>query len=416
MTDLSPVRDAPAPRRGTTVPSERAIAPDLARGLMLLAIVISNTGFHLWAAEHGPSGWHPVDGSVLDRGAQFLMITTLDMRIYPLFSFLLGYGMMQLYLRQTAAGTADRAAAAMLRRRSLWLIVFGLAHAALLMAGDILSFYGVVTLILGWLFIRRRDRTLLVYGAISVGITLLVVAPAISAVATGDLGALGEPATEPSTVHYASGEENALTAAGTRLRTWAFVAGAGAVSWFASPQILLAFWAARRRVLEEPQHHLTLLRWTAVLGVAIGWLGGLPAALVHVGVLDVPPAAVSEEGALTLIRNFTGLAGGLGYVAIFGLIAHWMSQRVRRTPVVIAVTAVGKRSLSCYLAHSAIFAPVLAAWGLGLGAKLGSATMVAFATGVWLVTVFGAYALERAGRRGPAEALLRRLVYRRAGG
>nr|WP_313956554.1 DUF418 domain-containing protein [Streptomyces sp. SAJ15] len=34
------------------------------------------------------------------------------------------------------------------------------------------------------------------------------------------------------------------------------------------------------------------------------------------------------------------------------------------------------------------------------------------ATGVWLITVFGAYALERAGRRGPVEAVLRRLVYR----
>jgi uncharacterized protein len=43
---------------------------------------------------------------------------------------------------------------------------------------------------------------------------------------------------------------------------------------------------------------------------------------------------------------------------------------------------------------------------------MGSATMAAFAVGVWLMTVFGAYALERAGRRGPAETLLRRLVYR----
>ncbi len=34
-----------------------------------------------------------------------------------------------------------------------------------------------------------------------------------------------------------------------------------------------------------------------------------------------------------------------------------------------------------------------------------------FAFAVWLVTVAGAYALERAGRRGPAEAVLRRLMY-----
>jgi uncharacterized protein len=70
------------------------------------------------------------------------MITVLDLRIYPLFAFLFGYGMMQLFLRQTAAGTSERAAMALLRRRSLWLIAFGLVHAALLMAGDILGSYG----------------------------------------------------------------------------------------------------------------------------------------------------------------------------------------------------------------------------------------------------------------------------------
>ncbi|WP_412775223.1 DUF418 domain-containing protein [Streptomyces violaceus] len=59
---------------------------------------------------------------------------------------------------------------------------------------------------------------------------------------------------------------------------------------------------------------------------------------------------------------------------------------------------------------------MLAAWGLGLGKHLGSATMALFAFAVWLVTVAGAYALERDGRRGPAETVPRRLMYgRRAG-
>ena len=397
--------------RGAVLPGERAVAPDLARGWMLLLIVMSNTGFHLWAAEHGASGWHPVDGSFADRVTQFLMITMVDLRIYPLFAFLFGYGMMQLFARQTAAGTPPRAAVALLRRRSLWLVALGCLHAALFLAGDILSFYGVVSLVLGWLFVRRSNRTLLVFSAISVSLLLLQAAPAVWAVATGDLGTLGEPATEASTVVYASGEQDVIAAAGRRLQTWLFLVGAGAVSWPFTPHILLGFWAARRRVLEEPHHHRRLLWWTAVVGLAIGWLGGLPAALAHVGVLDVPPAAVSETGALALIHDTTGLGGGLGYVAVFGLVASRMSDRVRRSRATVAVTAVGKRSLSCYLAHSAIFAPILAAWGLGLGARLGSATMALFAVGVWLVTVLGAYALERTGRRGPAEVVLRRLVY-----
>jgi uncharacterized protein len=213
-------------------------------------------------------------------------------------------------------------------------------------------------------------------------------------------------------VVYASGQENALAAAGTRLGTWLFVTlGGGMLSFGGHAVMLLGFWAARRRLLEEPGNHLGMLRWTAAVGLAIGWLGGLPAALAHVGVLEVPPAAVSEAGALRLIADGTGLAGGLGYVALVGLIAHRLSERARRHPAVVAVAAVGKRSLSCYLAHSLIFAPLLAAWGLGLGARLGSATMAAFAVGVWLVTVVGASAMDRAGWRGPAEVLLRRLAY-----
>jgi len=107
-------------RRGAVRPGERALAPDLARGIMLLGIVLSNTAFHLWAARRGPSGWQPVDGTWLDHAVQFTMITVLDLRVYPLFAFLFGYGMMQLYLRQTTAGTDGPDAARILRRRSLW--------------------------------------------------------------------------------------------------------------------------------------------------------------------------------------------------------------------------------------------------------------------------------------------------------
>jgi uncharacterized membrane protein YeiB len=404
-------------RRGGVRPGERALAPDLARGIMLLCIVLSNTAFHLWAARRGPSGWQPVDGSWLDHAVQFTMIMVLDLRIYPLFAFLFGYGMMQLYLRQTAAGTDGRDAAKILRRRSLWLIVIGLAHATLLMAGDILGFYGVLSLVLGLAFLRRGDRALTWWIWIGVALMVLVTAgPVVAALLQGELGTLGDADAEAGFKAYASDEENWLTAAGTRLETGLFITLAAAPLTLVGGGyiiFLLGFWAARRRVLEEPGRHRRLLRMTAVIGIAVGWLGALPAALAHLGVLDVPDDMQSESGALTALRDITGNAGGLGYVAAVALFAHWWTTRGPRrgAMAVTAVASVGKRSLSCYLAHSLLFAPVLAAWGLGLGAHLGSTTMALFALVVWLVTVAGAYALERAGRRGPAEAVLRRLMY-----
>ncbi|MEU9786880.1 DUF418 domain-containing protein [Streptomyces phaeochromogenes] len=426
-------------RRGGVRAKERALAPDLARGIMLLLIVLSNTAFHLWAARRGPSGWQPADGSWLDHAVQFTMIIVLDLRVYPLFAFLFGYGMMQLFLRQTAAGNSERGAARILRRRSLWLIVIGLLHSTLLMAGDIVGYYGVLSLVLGLVFLRRSERALKRW--ICAGAALIVVfaaQPVVSALLRGELGTLGDAGAEPGFLAYAAQEDNWLTAAGTRLETGLFVtflASALALVGGGYVVFLLGFWAARRRVLEEPGRHRTLLRRTAVIGITVGWLGALPAALAHVGALDVPADAQSEEGALTLLRDVTGNAAGLGYVAAVALFVHWWTSRRAGASagsgasghagagtgagvgagagatVVAAVSAVGKRSLSCYLAHSLLFAPVLAAWGLGLGEHLSSWTMALFAVGVWLLTVAGAYALERAGRRGPAEAVLRRLMY-----
>ncbi|MEU7583614.1 DUF418 domain-containing protein [Streptomyces sp. NPDC041068] len=400
---------------------ERALAPDLARGLMLLLIVLSNTAFHLWKAERGPSGWQPVDGGVLDHAVQFTMITTLDMRVYPLFAFLFGYGMTQLYLRQTSAGTAPRDAAKILRKRSLLLIVIGLAHATLLMAGDIIGYYGLLSLALGLLFLRRGDRALKWW--IGIGAALLLfgaLEPIVSAWMRGELGTLGDAGAEPGSAAYAADDPSWVSAAGTRLESGLFVTFAAAPLSLVGggfTVFLLGFWAARNRILEEPGRHLPLLRRTAVLGIAIGWLGALPAALAHIGALDVPDDAQSESGALSLLRDVTGNAAGLGYVATLALFAHWWTRRparhgARAAVAVTAVSAVGKRSLSCYLTHSLLFAPLLAAWGLGLGAHLTSATVALVATGVWLVTVAGAYALERAGRRGPMETVLRRLMYR----
>jgi uncharacterized membrane protein YeiB len=60
-----------------------------------------------------------------------------------------------------------------------------------------------------------------------------------------------------------------------------------------------------------------------------------------------------------------------------------------------------------------LFAPLLAAWGFGLGDQLGTTAAYGLAVAVWVSGVGLAVLLARAGSRGPAETLLRRLVYRR---
>lgn len=415
-----PAYEADAPQRGPARATERAIAPDLARGLMLLLIAVSNTMFFLWAADYEGAAQHPVAQHAADSLTQVLMVVTLDMRIYPLFAFLFGYGMMQLFLRQTAAGTPERRAVGLLRRRSLWLLVFGFVHAALLLPTDVLGAYGVISLVLGWLFLRRTDRALLTWSAVgSALLVLLLIGSAllVLAISTGAVPAYeadGSAGTAATTEASGAAQTSYLASMADRLTTWPFISALTIFGLTAPVAMLLGFWAARHRVLEEPHHHLRLLRGVAVVGITIGWLGPVPAALAEIGVLDLSSAPGLNELSLLGMQWSTGLAGGLGYVALFALLAHWIARRSRAgVPVVVAVTAIGKRSLSCYLTHSLLMSPLLSAWGFGLGASLTSASMALVAIAIWLVTVAGAYALERAGRRGPAEVLLRRLMYGR---
>jgi uncharacterized membrane protein YeiB len=403
---------------GPTGSAERALAPDLARGFMLLFIALANTVWYLWAVPSTGTTMHPEPEGALDSAAQFFTVMAVDMRSYPMFAFLFGYGMVQLARRQQAAGASVRSVNALLRRRNLWLLVFGFFHALLLWMGDILGAYGLAGLVLGWLFFRRKDVTLLVWGGVLTGLMALLAAVSLLAlpfVSEADTGAGAQAGFDLSQAAANIGEPSFLSAALLRVMTWPLVViGQGLLGLAVPTAILLGFWAARRGFLEEPGRHLKALRRTAVIGISVGWLGGLPMALAQIGVWDL---TATQGQMLTMPHMLTGVFCGVGYVALIALVAHRLQQRGRtRGPVVTALSATGKRSLSAYLAQSVLCAPILAAWGLGLAEHMSSWTMFLYASAVWLVTVASAYALERSGRRGPAEVLLRKLAYRKPSG
>ncbi|MEU4364077.1 DUF418 domain-containing protein [Promicromonospora sp. NPDC023987] len=412
--------------RGPVQASERSPAPDLARGFMLLLIAVANTPYYLWGLELNPWASHPADGSALDRVTDFLVIVLVDLRTYPMFAFLFGYGMMQLYNRQVSSGTLEDAARRLLQRRNWLLLAFGFVHAALLWMGDVLGAYGIAGLLMVWLFFQAKDVTLIVWtwvfgGLLTIGTVFAVVGawftaqiPADDPVARSIVADFGPTTDSVAATSY-------LASIGDRLGWWTLGSiGQGVLMLVVPMMLLLAFWAGRRRILENPGEHLPLLRRVAVVGIAVGWLGPLPSALDHVGAITVPDHA----GWVFLpVQILTGFFGGLGYVALFGLIGHRIALRrsgkpsndlfTTDGPFAGAVQAVGKRSLTSYLLQSVLCAPVLAAWGLGLGQHLTSWTMLLYALGVWGLTVAFAVWQERTGRRGPAEVALRRLTYGR---
>ncbi|WP_084351619.1 DUF418 domain-containing protein [Millisia brevis] len=410
--------DTPAPRDGARVgPTPmrgRSIAPDLARGTMLALIAVANASWFLWAAEGEVEGVQAGYASTADWTVWAMSTVAVAGRVYPMFAFLFGYGIVQLYRRQTDAGVSAQEARRLLRRRHWWLVVFGAVHAALLWDGDILGAYGLVGLLLVWLFLDRRDRTV---GLWLLGLTaVLIAAVARSSVLSWRVGPtplISLPTPEGVEDLNSVSDPDIVVALVKRIAEWGLDGTVHTVFGLVVPiAMLFGMSAARRQVLENPADHRGLLKWTALIGLTVAWGSGLLVALVGF-------QGWGGDGGYDLVSipafYLGGLAGGLGYVALFGLIAERL-ERVHDARGTTgrwsgALQALGKRSLSGYLAQSLILAPLLSAWGLGLGSQLSIWSVVVVALAVWGATLWVATIHERAGRRGPAEQLLRRLTY-----
>ncbi len=371
---------------GATALTARALGPDLARGFMLLFIALANSHYFLTA----PSmlGGYPQDGSTIDSAATWLISTFVDARAFPLFGLLFGYGVAQIVRRHEPAG--NRAVRHLLWRRSLFLVVVGFLHAMLLYIGDILAAYGVL-LFLGVWAVRWKDRWLVIVATMFLLLNALPSDDAFS-VSTAGPGAAELPT-------------DILAMLGDRIVAQPVIALLGPIG-FACP-FLIGLWAGRRRVLEQPDQHRRLLVTTAVVGIGIGVLGALPLSTVLAGWRAVPPDETLSL--LGTLHDSTGTVGGFGYAALIALVAARIGTR--RGRFVDAISAVGQRSMTCYLAQSVVWTLVFTPFLLDLAGTLAVATTGLLATCTWGLTVVVADRMRRTGRRGPFEVAVRRFTY-----
>lgn len=378
----------------TAVPStQRSLAPDLARGLMLLLIAVAHAHMFL---DHELVGFrgYAVDGTAIDRVVAGVQVLLVDGRALPMFAALFGYGLARLVDRQERGGADWPEAKRIVRRRSAWLLVFGFAHALLLFFGDILAAYGLIGL-LGAGMLRARDKVLVRIALISIPVHI-----AVELLAGSSAVAAGHESAFPTTI------ADPLEAMAMRLAVWSGLTWAYQVA--VVPALALGIWAARRRLLDEPERHLALLGRTAFWGIAIGVVGGVPLMLVDTQSWT-PGAALSVP--FYALHNLTGLATGFGYAALIGLVAARRGGHRRPGRLTAALVACGQRSLTCYLLQSVAFVAVFTPLAGGLGTRLGDAAASGVAVLVWAATVALAVLMDRAGRRGPFEVLLRRLTY-----
>lgn len=389
------------------VPARR-LAPDLARGFMLLLIALANVSWYLWGHAPGPVGPHPAPENLADSIIQVLMLTFVDGRAFPLFSFLFAYGMVQFYTSRRARGLPDPVVRSMLHRRHAAMLVIGFLHALLLFAGDIVGAYALAGLVVGGLFFFRRTPIVKTWALVLAGLLLLfgllALVGGIIVEAVGGQAAAVD-ATTSEVIDQTAGEPDYLVAMLWRVVTWASSALVSGIL-VPIPMLMMFGWlAARVRLLEDvATHRRTLVRiiaWT----LPLGWVLGLVSGLQQVGVITFAQAPWMLIG----LNQAAGIGAGIGYACLFALLA----QRYEANPPrpVLAVAAVGQRSLSSYLWQSLIFAPLLSAWGFALGDDIGTWQAMLLATLVWLASVVICDQLGRSGRRGPAELALRRFTY-----
>lgn len=371
---------------------QRMLAPDLARGAMLLFIALANAHEFLRTSPTTIRGY-PTDGGGLDHFVAGLLTTVVDGRAYPMFAALFGYGMVQIFARQETSGRTWADSRKLLRRRGRWMLVIGILHALLLFAGDIIAAYGVLAILFVGM-LRTPLSRVPKWAAF-----WLVVGSLIYAVLAVPLSFDGGAPNPFGGATFVEG----LFARGT---SWIVLMPAFALT--AVAPFLLGVWAGRRRILDEPARFRTLLRRTAIWGIAVTIAGGVPLALVVGDVWSV--SSVEASYGLGVLHTATGYFGGIGYAAAIALLASRIGAR--RGVLVEALAATGQRSMTCYLLQSVVWTLLFLPYTFDLGARLGVAATAAISVATWAGTVVVASLLARASLRGPFEVLLRKLTYR----
>ena len=404
-------------------------APDVARGFMLLLIALANVSVWAAMARGGSSGSPGGAGGTVDTVWIWVRTLLVASRGYPLFAMLFGFGLTVMINRRVASGTraylrglgaaedgreptpAEEAwareqatvdARRLVRRRGLWMILFGLVH-GIFFYGDIIGTYGLAAVIFaGWLARKHRKRAL----AVCVLLTLILIWTQLNA--GGNAAMMGTTYAEAVAQEQVHAEGLPVFAVFiSNVQRWA--AQSVTILGVASTIVPAMFIGARLAdtdVMADPRKYRGPLAAVAVGGLVIGAVSAVGVARwIAGGRLMVWDLVVDEV---------FGLAGACGWLALLSLYAGGPTPDGRLTGLRGLASSLGRRSMTGYLSQTILFGTVFVIVPRLLGTHLvvGEAASAGIAVVVWLATVVLCAVLERGGHAGPFEALLRTAVAR----
>ncbi|MCM3180634.1 DUF418 domain-containing protein [Cytobacillus horneckiae] len=383
-------------QQGNQLNKKRAISLDLARGLMLLLIALAHAPLYLYGSQPGimsrPESVHFLDNIINSFGELFI-----DNRARPLFAVIFGYGLVLMFESQLSKGKNIKEAKRTIRKRSYYLILFGMILAVFIGGQDILMAYGVAGLLVGWLL--SRDHKVFISATVIVTVLFLTYLPFLWGFILQEIGSYGFGTEFSQNDNYL---QSLLEAALYFPIVPIFIH----LLFPILPSVLIGIWFGRKHLLTEAQKQDKKLKRIASFGITISILGALPIVLID----EVWEPSLFLTGFIYGIQIITGTAGGIGYAALFGMIGNRLKNPNRITT---SLTALGKRSLTFFVLNETLLVLLLSPAAFGLGDRLSNTGVTVIAIIVWGLSVILATILEKHQMKGPLETLMRSLVYNR---
>jgi len=423
---------APAPAIGPVEQAQRISSLDALRGFALLGILLMNiVGFAMiFAAYDDPSATGgPATGANL--WIWIVMHVLAEGKMRCLFSMVFGASMILLTtnLEKRGAASGD-----IYYRRTLWLMLFGIAHAYLLWAGDILYTYAICGLAL-FPFRRMRPRSLLLIGSMAVvilaGLNIgrgFAVADMIKKGTEAQLAEKqGKKLTDEQTKAKSSFEamQKDLKPSPEELKK-------DAEGWRGN---LLSVLKTRAKIVMgfiHSQPYYGFLNWDAwsmmFIGMGLMRMGALDASksyrfyglalLIGYGI-GIP---VNSYTAWIMVRDhfdivthtFTYITYDIGRLTVaighFGLIMIAAKAGVFRW-LLAPLAAVGQMAFSNYIMQSVICSTIFTGFGFGLYGKLERYQLYYIVAAIWVFQLVASPMWLKHFRFGPLEWCWRSLTY-----
>ena len=390
----------------------RIASLDVLRGFALLGILVMNIQLFAMpaAAYQNPAAFGDLTG--INLGVWAFAHVFFSQKFLSLFSMLFGAGVCLFADRIEARGGRP---AGWHYRRMGWLLAFGLAHAYLLWAGDILVTYAICGCLV-YLLRRCRPRTLLVAGLATLAATSLLLVAAGSALTLPEVPdeAISEiergwtpdsPALEAEVAAYRGGwrEQQPVRAAealGIHLGLLPFFA-----IWFCGGLMLIGMALYKWEVLGAARDDRFYRRLAS-----IGLLAGLP--LVALGMWWNFAGGWAWQRSMffgTLFNSWGCIPVALGYLGLVMLAV----RRGFLPGLQARLAAVGRMAFTNYLLQTVLCTTIFYGHGLGLFASVERYQQLLIVFAVWAFQLWLSPIWMRRFSYGPLEWLWRTLTYGR---